>query len=348
MTETKDANNTRSLGRVTGALAALVALNTLVYSCSTEYQAKQADAIAQEESHETFWLNAMRDLDSLVRDRPAEATGVVHNNWLARCQILSQRTIQVYGNADDKSPDSAAGAYDDNKVPEYPRAIHVYNHTLTVKRLFIHNMGDSGLVGPDCANTFAVAQTKHDALAKAIVPDDNAAPEDPAIAAAFVGEDPSIRMNRAAINPQGYDIDVFWCDRPNTLDARPNVVAAATFARTLAVDADNGKQFKGQSLGKIRLRRLSIPAQQLEDVVDNRSPAKTGTDKQEFKHHPITGIIFKFDQNDQTERGMAEALAKQTGGIALGQAIRSNWYLSGFFCAAESTPPTTPQNTAKP
>jgi len=64
------------------------------------------------------------------------------------------------------------------------------------------------------------------------------------------------QLNRKAINPIGWDVDVFWC----VSRGDPSQQLADAIARDLADKADAGTPLSGQPLGRIRVRQLTDAA----------------------------------------------------------------------------------------
>ena len=356
-TEGNGAKQNRFIGRMTALLTALVALNTLVFSCSERRQSREAKAVAEAQSDEIFWEGAFRELDGLLQDRPAREAlesgssdavsageRVMAANWLSRCKLLSERTVQrEFRGSEAAAPANADETGEPNaEIAEFPRAGAIRRRALALSKAFEDAMGSNEVVGPACAGLYAAATgraVEADALNAQQYKQTSPAgtsPDDPAVQTAFIGGDASIVMNRSTPNPAGFDIDVFWCDRPPASgagqsselgDVRKNVVEAAAFGRQLSDRADARQRLNGQMLGRIRLRRLSVPAQQL-----TNGP-----------RYVRSGREIRYDGSDRVEKSLAEAMAGLTmvGGDAepTPQSYSSTrYYLSAFFCQHGVTP----------
>lgn len=335
----------RLLTRVTAVLTALVALNTLVISCAQRRDGEQRAELAQANDQVQYWESAMRDLDHLLQDRPplaqieaaASLRGEARNtpapeladaqNWLGRCRLLSQRTIQIEV-ASQQAALSGAGTGQAGEQDESPsaRVAGLLDRAHRLRGSFRAQMQDGAIVGSACAQLDARTEQEVEARERIQIaavrsePETNTRPIDEAVSLAFLGNEANIGMNRSEIDTSGYDVDVFWCDRLDQPEAvRENIVQAANFARRLSNMADAGERIEGQRLGRIRLRRLSVATQALGD-----GPG-----------YPSSGVQFRFDQGQETERELARAMASEVDGARpRPQGSASPFYISGFFCAA--------------
>lgn len=121
------------------------------------------------------------------------------------------------------------------------------------------------------------------------------------------------KVNVKAVNPVGWDVDVFWCEGVG----EPSRALANAVARDLGAVADAGAALGGQKLGRIRVRELRT-------AVAQRGNLPQATNE------------VRADEGEDT-------LADATALVATAQVpakpfrrIRSNsgtkWYLSVFAC----------------
>jgi hypothetical protein len=326
-----DARNARMMGRITAVLTALVAFNTLVFSCSNDHQARETAAVARNEAVERFWTDAMRDLDALIKDKPGVMNQSVETkNWLSRCRLLSQRTLKIYA-ASDAIKGETANAQPDMVEEEFARAEDVRKRAAKMQNFFLDDMQRDDVVGPECASIFAQEQEMRNEIVQ-VAKEESKGPsapfkaaDDPATAAAFLQRNPSVTLNREAVNVKGFDVDLFWCDRDGNPGAvQSNITDAVRLGRVLANIADANGRLQGQSLGRIQLRRLSTATQGLQH----------GT------RYPRIGAEIRFDQHDAVEQALAQEIIKAADLSDLQsrpQGKASPWYVSGFFCRAGQT-----------
>lgn len=345
-------DHNRLFARLTAVLAALVALNTLVYSCSERRQIREGAAVASAEAEVKRWEDAMRDLEELMKDRPDLAdTSAQYGhaaNWRKRCKLLSERTVKADGTPDSMSNETVSV----DKRSEYPvalvefdRAKAVFDRAIFLRGRFRDITGDATLLGRECAEDFAQAKKSAEDAVRMIPSTDNE-PEKQVISTAFVDRKDSILLNRKAVNDKGFDIDIFWCDRSGQQDmALKNIVHAARFGRWLADQADAGSAVSGEQIGRIRLKRLAEPDQRLvqEDI------------------EPTVPISFLFGASNQVEEQMADVMAKEARRIVteignvrvqtlpgidrwtvMGNDNSTPNYLSVYSCHFGETPPSPP------
>lgn len=87
----------------------------------------------------------------------------------------------------------------------------------------------------------------------------------PALASAGRASAPSWVMNRSAVDPAGWDIDVFACES----GGEASLALATKAAAELASAADERSRLAGEKLGRIRLRMLSSSAGEGRDLPRN-------------------------------------------------------------------------------
>jgi hypothetical protein len=122
-------------------------------------------------------------------------------------------------------------------------------------------------------------------------------------------------------NASGYDVDVFWCERPLDQPVETQIfLAAEGAAKALTQPVVS---LGGAPIGRVRLRALSV-------------------EKQLNPGYPSSGFVVRAEQN---EKGAGQELAailshraSQQPFAVTNSAIKTPWYLSVFVCSAPSKP----------
>lgn len=321
------ARTARTMGIITAVLTALVAFNTLVYSCSNDRKAREEEVLEKLRSDEVFWTDAMRDLGTLIDKRPL--MGKPDRNWEAQCDILGDRTYKLVEASEGDSDSIAAEKEID---AEFLKARQPRMRVKALRVFFQGRMLNQELVGA-CAIDFAKRLDQADQARRITL---SATNNDITALPPQQLEDVRLQRPMIALTPPSkdrWDIDVFWCARSDQAAQSANFARAVNEGRKFAGMAQRGDRIVNQRLGRIRVRILSESAQNI-----------TG---------PFTyfnsGNRLLYDRNDQAEKALVIELTKrlnETGGngnkgdLAAGlieakdQGRPSKWYISLFICGA--------------
>jgi hypothetical protein len=324
------ARTARTMSIITAVLTALVAFNTLVYSCANDRDTREKAALERLSAEERFWTDAMKELSELV-GKKAEGTDVTVT-WENQCALLGDRT----------SKQVAAGNYpttDDIAIAdEFERVKAERSRVTLLRSAFQLRMLDKGMLSEKCASRFA-GTTQIAEQASSNPPPQSADilayKKSDEVEAAIAKRLPSIVLT--PISDNGWDIDVFWCERSDKTSGEANFNRALREGEALASLVQGSSRVAGQQLGRIRVRKLSWAAQSL-----------TGSVVYYNKGNRVL-----YDQNNVLEENMAteiattrngENTATNARGGALGplektpQVRPSQWYLSLFICGSGSPP----------
>ena len=326
------ARTARTMGIITAVLTALVAFNTLVYSCSNDRKAREEAALERLKSDEEFWAEAMKDLGTLIDKRPTGITG--NPNWDAQCSLLADRTVKLVASADGQSSEIA----EDVEIEfEFQRARQARIRVNRLRQTFQARMQDEKLIG-SCASNFTV-QLKQTEEANRI---SNQLDWSEITNKARFGASPQqlesigLESTSIALTPPSkdrWDVDVFWCARRDPAAQSANFSRAVNEGLKIAGMAQRGERIGTERLGQVRVRILTQSAQKI-----------TGP----FTYFK-SGNRLLHDRGDRAETNLVTKLAgmlNQSGtngtgsGLANGdievteQGRPSKWYISLFVCEA--------------
>lgn len=322
----------RTMGIITAVLTALVAFNTLVYSCANDRDARQDTALERLKSDEEFWTEAIKDLSTLIDKRPTGITG--NPNWDAQCGLLADRTVKLVASAEGQS---IANAEDVEIELEFQRARQARIRVNRLRETFQARMQDEKLIGP-CASDFTV-QLKQTEEANRISNQLNW-PDISSKAGFEISPQQleAIGLERTSIeltppSKDRWDVDVFWCARRDPAAQTANFYRAVNEGLKLGGMAQRGDRIGNERLGQIRVRTLTESAQNI-----------SGT----FTYFK-SGNRFLFDRGNQSEQNLVSELStrlnqsgtNETGNnMAAGpisptaQGRPTKWYVSLFICEA--------------
>lgn len=326
MSETKGGGQSRAgfVGLFALVGSALVGFNSLVSGCSNDRAVRNAAQLHRIEQREQFWTEAMRDFDEVVKER-SQAGTAGHENWKDRCSLLALRTAPFVENA-------GAGRFAADGIETMSAELFDYNARVDrLQQAFVDQIKKTALVGQACSVTFdntrLVAISREDEKERGKAPaaqpgKSSEAPiryqAPPPVAAAIVARQDVIALTPASEN--GWDIDLFWCERSVGADSESNFKEALVLARQLADQQQQGNPLRTNRLGRIRVRML---ASTLSDDAQYRqySGHRYAVRDHDNEKSLVDGLI-QFDS-------ALEPMVRDTSNIA----ARTPWYVSLFYCA---------------
>jgi hypothetical protein len=332
------------LGLAAVAATALVGFNTLVVSCSDSRKARDAAQLHQIEESEHFWTEAMNDLSSVVEARaqqpaPDAGTGNTEGQpgWESRCVLLAARTAPFV----ELNVPSGAKA-DDGEMTMSSELLPLRQRAFDLQKTFVDQITNAALVGETCARQFsatrAVTIAENDRK-RAFVrgkTDEGVTPDRPLTDAIFARED-LIALTGPSKN--GWDIDLFWCERPgDEVASATNFTEALNLGRTIAAQEASGALVAGDPWGQIRVRKLAAalqPTRAFEAYARDRTVV--GDDPNES---PVIDELVEAAP-PEVQPGIRRSQRPATT-----IAPRTRWYISAFFCKAGNPPIPQPQEQA--
>lgn len=326
MSQAKDTSRSRAgiLGMVALVGSALVGFNSLVSGCSSDRAARNAAQLHRIEQRERFWTDAMKNFSEVVKDRGDPAGGDEKNpNWMIRCSLLALRTAPFVENA-RLTRMSADG------TEEMSADLFEYNSRVDkLQQAFVDQISNPAFVDPACNAAFATARLEairrqDDEIRKAAQNAGKGADVAPGyVPSPPVAEAIATRQDLIALTPvseNGWDIDLFWCERPADADSQRNFDEALDLAHKLATEQQKGNVLQGNRLGRIRLRMLAA------------------TLAGEPQYSPYVGhrVAVSDAKNEQSLIAALTALDPELDDLFRDEtstAPRTPWYVSLFYCA---------------
>jgi hypothetical protein len=297
-------------------VAAVVGMNSALATCSAESIARHQAFRQAVDGEEQYWRSLYSDyLGAFGKD----VTGEEREARLLAVRVLAQRDVPTF-------EEYSLGYLDDKKEQNAARSRLESMKSRLVEALSRADSSTPEVAAKQQNQTFeAAVQTAVAPPAKSAA---EAAPPPPPVvtpppASAAVSYQ---TLTLAAGDPQGWDLDVFWCGGGDSSWESANYQRGLDAARTLAGFSNEKTRLGGEMLGRIRL--VMLPEQ------------RQGGD------YPARGFGSEI-RPDTTEVAMAEAVRKAVPGgatykVSVNPPPPSRFYMSLFSCAVGSAPAGRP------
>ncbi len=293
-----------SLGGVTAIVAAVVAFNTAVTTCSDQSIARHTTFREAVKGEETFWKGLYDQyLDTfekaIVDDRPRR-----------RAKLYAISNLANHG-----IPDFSEYTVNQGAKSEATQRL------LAMRRGLIDALQDPQASGADVAAASRIASYLADQQAPPQRQEGAEASEERAeVALAAAGAAPGSLSYQTLVlatgASSGWDVDVFWCQGRDELN---DFARAQTVGDILAARSTEGEEIgPGIRLGRIRLRSLPAAAQ-----------GRAGTARRG------NAILFDSGAGEREAAAAIRALINpgRPGGFRLVRGPqRTSWYLSTYLC----------------
>jgi hypothetical protein len=285
-------------------LTIVLGINTLVSSYDSKQSTREASVRAMIAAEEEYWNAASKELGEISQLKSSQDS----NGWGLRHKLLRDRVI----NHPKLNPEQEEFNDQQREAMRGIEALRVSVETA---------LADAAIYGEQAEKAETAIATREENLA-IVARQDHLTAEQRGVAQVAAGAI-ATRARSISLTPQsadGWDIDVFWCERGDESGSQANFDAALQAGRALAgIARKSDQRVGGEKIGRVRVRALGI-AQQRSSGVD----------------YPKSGLWLRFDDTDN-ERPLAQALTKlpALSGYQLEatQGYTSKWYISAYACA---------------
>lgn len=293
----------KRIGLIGAMLTIVLGINTLVSSCDSKQSARDASVREMIAAEEQYWSTASKELGEIAQLKSQDGNG-----WGLRHKLLRDRVI----NHPKLDPEHEGFNDQQREALRGVDALRVSVETA---------LADSAIYGEQAQKAETAIATREENLTF-VAKQPNLTTEQRGVAEVAAGAI-ATRARSISLTPpskDGWDIDVFWCERAEDTGSQANFDAALQVGRALAgIARASDQRVGGEQLGRVRVRALGI-AQQRSTEVD----------------YPEKGLLLRYDDTD-SERPLAQALTRLPAlkgyQLEATQGFTSKWYISAYACA---------------